>query len=90
MFKPKAIYFEKNIENYELGKQLLEKYKDVPKVEIENHNNIEEMRLFILIVACIFNIMNKLVKKVSLNTELEASATYVNQINQEENKNLNK
>ena len=44
MFKPKAIYFEKNIENYELGKQLLEKYKEVPKVEIENHNNIEEMR----------------------------------------------
>ena len=44
MFKPKAIYFEKNIENYELGKQLLEQYKDVPKVEIENHNNIEEMR----------------------------------------------
>ena len=35
MFKPKAIYFEKNIENYELGKQLLEKYKEVPKVEIE-------------------------------------------------------
>ena len=44
MFKPKAIYFEKEIENYELGKQLLEKYKEVPKVEIENHNNIEEMR----------------------------------------------
>lgn len=44
MFKPKAIYFEKNIENYELGKQLLEKYKDIPKIEIENHNNIEVMR----------------------------------------------
>lgn len=44
MFKPKAIYIEKNIENYELGKELLEKYKDVPKIEIENHNNIEEMR----------------------------------------------
>lgn len=44
MFKPTAIYFEKNIENYELGKELLEKYKDVPKIEIENHNNIEEMR----------------------------------------------
>ncbi len=44
MFKPKAIYFEKEIENYELGKELLEKYKDVPKIEIENHNNIEEMR----------------------------------------------
>ena len=44
MFKPKAIYFEKDILNYELGKELMEKYKDVPKVEIENHNNIEEMR----------------------------------------------
>ena len=44
MFKPTAIYFEKDIANYELGKELLEKYKDVPKIEIENHNNIEEMR----------------------------------------------
>ena len=44
MFKPKAIYFEKDIEKYELGKELLEKYSDVPKFEIENHNNIEEMR----------------------------------------------
>ena len=31
MFKPKAIYYEKAIENYELGKELLEKYKDTPK-----------------------------------------------------------
>ena len=44
MFKPKAIYFEREIENYKLGQELLEKYKDVPKIEIENHNNIEEMR----------------------------------------------
>ena len=44
MFKPKAIYFEKEIENYELGKQLLKQYEDVPKIEIENHNNIQEMR----------------------------------------------
>ena len=44
MFKPQAIYFEKNIENYELGKELMQKYKDIPKIEIENHNNIEEMR----------------------------------------------
>lgn len=44
MFKPKAIYCEKGIENYTLGKELLEKYKDVPKIIIENHNNIEEMR----------------------------------------------
>ena len=44
MFKPKAIYYEKDIINYELGKELMEKYKEVPKIEIENHNNIEEMR----------------------------------------------
>ena len=44
MFKPKAIYFEKEIINYPLGKELMEKYKEVPKIEIENHNNIEEMR----------------------------------------------
>lgn len=44
MFKPKNIYFEKDIINYKLGKELMEKFKDVPKIEIENHNNIEEMR----------------------------------------------
>ena len=44
MFKPKEIYYEKEIENYELGKELLKKYEDVPKKTIENHNNIEEMR----------------------------------------------
>ena len=44
MFKPKAIYFEKEIINYDLGKELMNKYKDIPKIEIENHNNIEEMR----------------------------------------------
>ena len=44
MFKPKALYCERNIENYTLGKELLEKYKDVPIIEIDNHNNIEEMR----------------------------------------------
>ena len=44
MFKPKAIYFEKDILNYQLGKELFEKYEDVPKIEIDNHNNIEEMR----------------------------------------------
>ena len=44
MFKLKAIYFEKEIENYPLGKELIDKYKDIPKIEIENHNAIEEMR----------------------------------------------
>ncbi len=44
MFKPKAIYFEKEIEKYQLGKELLEKYKETPKIEIQSHNAIEEMR----------------------------------------------
>ena len=44
MFKPKGIYYEKEIIDYPLGQCLMEKYKDVPKVIIENHNNIEEMR----------------------------------------------
>ena len=44
MFNPDAIYFEPGIENYILGKELLKKYANVPKFEIDNHNNIEEMR----------------------------------------------
>ena len=44
MFKPQCIYFEKDIVNYPLGKELFDKYKDIPKVMINNHNNIEEMR----------------------------------------------
>lgn len=43
-FVPDAIYYEEKVKEYELGKELLEKYKDVPKFLIENHNNIEEMR----------------------------------------------
>ena len=45
----------------------------------------KKIGFFILIIACIFNIMTKLVHKVSLKTELETSAKYVNQ---EKNKNL--
>ena len=37
MFKPKAIYFENKILEYPLGKKLMEKYKEIPKIEIENH-----------------------------------------------------
>ncbi len=44
MFIPDGIYYEEEIKNYKLGKELLEKYKNVPKKIIENHNNIEEMR----------------------------------------------
>lgn len=38
--------------------------------------------LFILIIACLFNITYKIVHKASLKTQLEASAKYI----QEENK----
>lgn len=44
MFNPKTIYYEEDIKNYELGKILLNKYKDTPKIIINNHNNIEELR----------------------------------------------
>lgn len=46
MFLPKAVYYEKESENYELGKELLKRYRDkrIKCIEIENHNNIEEMR----------------------------------------------
>lgn len=46
MFLPKAVYYEKESENYELGKELLQRYKDkgIQCIEIENHNNIEAMR----------------------------------------------
>ena len=44
MFKPEMIYYEEDIQEYQLGKELLEKYKTVPKKIIESHNNIEEMR----------------------------------------------
>ena len=43
-FKISKIYYEPDVLNYELGKELLEKYKDIPKVKIESHNNIPELR----------------------------------------------
>jgi len=43
-FIPKEIYYEEKIKKYELGKQLLEKYENIPSYIIENHNNIEKMR----------------------------------------------
>ena len=46
MFLPKTVYYEKESENYELEKELLQRYKDkgIQCIEIENHNNIEVMR----------------------------------------------
>ncbi len=44
MFIPENVYYEKEILEYNLGKELMKKYENIPKHEIENHNNIEEMR----------------------------------------------
>ena len=41
---PEQIYYEPGIEEYKMGKFLLSKYKEVPQIPIENHNNILELR----------------------------------------------
>ncbi len=45
----------------------------------------KKIGLLILIIACVFNVMSKLVHKLSLNTEMISSAIYVQQ-HEEENK----
>ena len=37
----------------------------------------KKILLFVLIIACLFNIVNKLVHKASMKQEVEASAEYV-------------
>ena len=46
MFIPRLILYEENVRNYELGKELLERYEkhNVEMRVIDNHNNILEMR----------------------------------------------
>ena len=46
MFLPREVLYEKEVENYELGRKLLSLYKEknIECRAIENHNNIEEMR----------------------------------------------
>lgn len=44
----------------------------------------KKVLFFILIVACLFNIVTKLVKKMPYTEELESSAQYM--YNQEQNK----
>jgi spore photoproduct lyase len=41
---PEKVYYEPAVLNYELGKQLKEKFGDVPWLPIESHNNINELR----------------------------------------------
>lgn len=49
--------------------------------------NWKKIGMLILIIACIFNVMGKLIHKVSFNKEMISSAQYV----QDENKkNINK
>ena len=45
----------------------------------------KKIGMLILIVACVFNIMGKLVNKLSLNKEMIYSAQYMYEQEQEEN-----
>ena len=45
----------------------------------------KKIGMLILIIACVFNIMNKLVHKISLNKEMLQSAQYVFSEQQNEN-----
>ncbi len=48
----------------------------------------KKIGMLILIIACVFNIMSKLVHKLSLNKEMLQSAQYM--FSQEQNENKNK
>lgn len=41
---PKLIYYEPAIDEYPMGRMIREKYKDIPQIPIESHNNILELR----------------------------------------------
>ena len=52
----------------------------------------KKIGMLILIIACVFNVMGKLVNKLSLNSEMLSSAQYVydqqqNETNNEHNSN---
>ena len=47
----------------------------------------KKIGMLILIVACVFNIMNKLVHKLSLNSEMLSSAQYMYDQQQNETNN---
>ena len=61
---------------------------DVSKSFLKSDNNGIEVvivLLFVLIIACLFNVVNKLVHKASMEQEVKASAEYIQQ-QQSENK----
>ena len=47
----------------------------------------KKIGMLILIIACVFNIMNKLVHKLSLNSEMLSSAQYMYDQQQDETNN---
>ncbi len=48
----------------------------------------KKVLLFVLIIACLFNIVNKIVHKASMEQEVSASAQYVQeQLNNQEKTN---
>ncbi len=49
----------------------------------------KKIGMLILIVACVFNIMNKLVHKLSLNSEMLSSAQYMYEQQNEKDNNQN-
>ena len=44
----------------------------------------QKLGLIILIIACLFNIVSKIVKKISFEEELQSSANYVESIQNKE------
>lgn len=50
----------------------------------------KKIGLLILIIACIYNVMNKIVKKVSFDSEMESTATYYNENIKDKNSVENK
>lgn len=49
----------------------------------------KKIGLVIIIIACVFNVMSKLVNKLSLNKEMIYSATFMSQFVQDEDKEDN-
>ena len=50
----------------------------------------KKIGLLILIIACIYNVLNKIVKKVSFDNEMESTATYYNENIKDKNSVENK
>lgn len=46
LLKFERIYYEKEVLNYEQGREILDMYKEIPQIEIKSHNNIEELRKY--------------------------------------------